>query len=166
MNVALIRWPHDTDRLAALRERQRPRLLLLEGKVNAPVSVDPFEDWIRLPADQGDVKARIDTLAQRWGRRRHHKPTLDEDGVLRVGAIWVALPPVEARLTEALLNSFGSVTSRTDLTHAGWPTGRTDRNALDVHMLRLRRRIESLPLSIRTVRSRGYVLDSNTMEGK
>ena len=37
---------------------------------------------------------------------------------------------------------------------AGAPT----RNALDVHMLRLRRRIAPLGLEVRTVRSRGYLL--------
>jgi DNA-binding response OmpR family regulator len=36
------------------------------------------------------------------------------------------------------------------------------RNALDVHMLRLRRRLEPLGLEVRTVRSRGYVLQPAT----
>ena len=34
------------------------------------------------------------------------------------------------------------------------------RNALDVHILRLRRRIAELGLEIRTVRSRGYLLQA------
>ena len=43
---------------------------------------------------------------------------------------------------------------------AGWPSGAPGRNALDVHVLRLRRRLVPLALAIRTVRSRGYLLES------
>ena len=39
---------------------------------------------------------------------------------------------------------------------------RPGRNALDVHVLRLRRRIAPLALSIKTVRSRGYLLEALT----
>jgi DNA-binding response OmpR family regulator len=41
-----------------------------------------------------------------------------------------------------------------------WPDGLPSRNALDVHMVRLRRRIAELSLEIRTVRSRGYLLQA------
>ena len=37
------------------------------------------------------------------------------------------------------------------------------RNALDVHVLRLRRRIAPLGLEIRTVRSRGYLMQTAQM---
>jgi DNA-binding winged helix-turn-helix (wHTH) protein len=84
---------------------------------------------------------------------------LDEHGVLRFGGRWVSLPPVEARLTTALLDRFGSVVSRDALTKAGWPTGTGGRNALDVHVLRLRRRLDGVGLAIRTVRARGYLLE-------
>ena len=69
------------------------------------------------------------------------------------------LPPVEARLSSALVERFGAVVSRDALTRAGWPSGAPGRNALDVHMLRLRRRLQALGLVIRTVRSRGYLLE-------
>lgn len=72
---------------------------------------------------------------------------------------WVSLPPIEHRLAEVLLEKPAAVVSREALSRAGWPGESATRNALDVHMLRLRRRIEPLGLSIRTVRSRGYVLD-------
>ena len=42
---------------------------------------------------------------------------------------------------------------------AGWPKGAPGRNALDVHVLRLRRRLAPLGLAIRTVRVRGYLLE-------
>ncbi|MDP8936794.1 MAG: helix-turn-helix domain-containing protein [Actinomycetota bacterium] len=62
-------------------------------------------------------------------------------------------------MTEALLDRFGAVASRETLIRAGWPCGAPGRNALDVHVLRLRRRLAPLPLAIRTVRSRGYLLE-------
>ena len=37
------------------------------------------------------------------------------------------------------------------------------RNVLDVHVLRLRRRLAPLGLAIRTVRSRGYMLEQATI---
>ena len=46
------------------------------------------------------------------------------------------------------------------LSKHAWPEGAPTRNALDVHILRLRRRIAELGLEIRTVRSRGYLLQT------
>ena len=94
------------------------------------------------------------------------RPELDDDGVLRRGAVWVSLPPVEARLTAALLERLGTVVSREALARAGWPDGAPGRNALDVHVLRLRRRIGPLDLVIRTVRSRGYLLEASSETGQ
>ncbi len=158
MEVVLVRWPLEHDRLVRLRNEGRPRLLLVEDGAPPPLVVDDIEDWIRVPADEADVRARADGLSRRadsrWGL-----PDLDDDGVLRVGTRWVALPPVEARLTEALLGRIGAVVSRDALSRAGWPAGAPGRNALDVHVLRLRRRLSGLGLAIRTVRSRGYLLE-------
>jgi DNA-binding response OmpR family regulator len=83
---------------------------------------------------------------------------IDDDGLFRVGDEWVALPPVEHRLARALLDRIGTVVTRDALARAGWPEGAPGRNALDVHVLRLRRRLAPLSLTIHTVRSRGYLL--------
>jgi DNA-binding response OmpR family regulator len=101
----------------------------------------------------------VDGLQRRTEARVDPAPALDDDGVLRLGDRWVSLPPVEARLTAALLDRYGAVVSRDALARAGWPAGAPGRNALDVHMLRLRRRLSPLALAIRTVRSRGYLLE-------
>jgi DNA-binding response OmpR family regulator len=91
-------------------------------------------------------------------------PELDEFGTLRFGGGWVSLPPVEARLTEALVGRLGAVVSRDALAQAGWPGGAPGRNALDVHVLRIRRRLAPLNLVIRTVRSRGYFLEARYVD--
>jgi DNA-binding response OmpR family regulator len=100
------------------------------------------------------------TLLLRHQELATDRPELDENGVLRRGAAWVALPPVEARLFSALLERMGRVTTRSDLNHAGWPAEAPDRNVLDVHILHLRRKTAALGLAIRTIRSRGYLLEA------
>ena len=134
--------------------------MLLEDGVAPPLAdPDDLEDWIRVPAGDVDLRARVEGLRRRSEARVDPSPALDDDGVLRLGDRWVSLPPVEARLTAALLDRYGAVVSRDALARAGWPEGSPGRNALDVHMLRLRRRLSPLALAIRTVRSRGYLLE-------
>ena len=157
MEVVLVRWPVELPRRTELVAQGRPRLLLVEDGSHPPVSDDPLEDWVRVPASDLDVQTRIATLAAR--AQAAAAPRLDVDGVLRFGALWVSLPPVEARLTRAMLDRFGAVVSRESLCRAGWPDGAPGRNALDVHVLRLRRRLAPVRLAIRTVRSRGYLLE-------
>ena len=158
VDVVLLRWPGDQVRRAELHEVGCPRLLLIE-EGPPPLPVDDLEDWIRMPAGEADLRARVDGLRQRASERVRPMPELDDDGVLRLDGRWVSLPPVEARLATVLLGRFGAVVSRDALAHAGWPEGAPGRNALDVHMLRLRRRLDPLALVIRTVRSRGYLLE-------
>jgi two-component system OmpR family response regulator len=163
VDVVLVRWPAEAMRRAQLATRQVPRLLLIEDEAVPPDPADCLEDWIRVPAAEIDVRARVSSLAGRADRHVTAAPTLDGDGVLRFGGTWVPLPPVEARLTVALLERFGAVVSRDNLARAGWPDGAPGRNALDVHVLRLRRRISPLGLAIRTVRSRGYLLEGSLL---
>jgi len=159
MDVVLVRWPTEELTRARLREEGVPRVLLVEGSAPPPAIADELEDWIRVPADEVDLHARVDALDRRAKARWAAAPTLDDDGVLRFAGAWVPLPPVEARLTGALIERAGAVVSRDALGRAGWPEGAPGRNALDVHVLRLRRRLAPLGLAIRTVRSRGYLLE-------
>jgi DNA-binding response OmpR family regulator len=164
VKVSLVRWPAERDRREALRRAGEPRLLLIETGT-PPLPSDQREDWIRLPADDVDLRTRIEALRRRVELEASGVPELDDHGVLRANERWVALPPVEARLVAALIGRFGAVVSRTALTGAGWPGGAPGRNALDVHILRLRRRIAPLGLAIRTVRSRGYLLEEASRGG-
>lgn len=158
VDVVLLRWPLERDRRDELRRSGQPLLLLVEDASAPPVAASDLEDWIRVPAHEGDLQARVEGLRAR-AFRGAAAPELDLDGVLRLDGRWVALPPVEARLAGALVERFGAVVSRDSLAKAGWPGGARGRNALDVHMLRLRRRVSPLALAIKTVRSRGYLLE-------
>ena len=159
-----MRWPQEELARTRLAAAGRPRLLLVTAEGAPPIIEDPLEDWIRLPAPDEDILARRDTLRRRSGRDDTGAPALDDDGVLRFRGAWVSLPPV--RLTRAMLDRFGAVVSRDSLARSGWPDGAPGRNALDVHVLRLRRRLESVGLAIRTVRSRGYLLEGGTRLAK
>jgi Transcriptional regulatory protein, C terminal len=158
VDVVTVRWPAEHLRRAELQLLGCPRLLLVEEGA-PPTPTDDLEDWIRVPAGEADLRVRIDGLRRRVDGRSWPLPELDGDGVLRFDGLWVSLPPVESRLIAALLDRYGAVVSRDILARAGWPGGAPGRNALDVHMLRLRRRLSPLALAIRTVRSRGYLLE-------
>jgi DNA-binding response OmpR family regulator len=168
MDVTMLRWPDEESRRTRISQAGEPRLLLVPDGQEPPQVDDCLEDWVRVPAQEAEVKARVDALTVR--SKNHHPasadagcapagPVLDDFGVLRVNGSWVALPPLEARLAEALLERLGAVTSRDLLIRAGWPSGAPGRNALDVHVLRLRRRLTPVGLAIRTVRSRGYLME-------
>jgi DNA-binding winged helix-turn-helix (wHTH) protein len=144
-----------------LLEAGVPRLLLLEEGHPAPDPDDCLEDWVRVPASELDVRSRVSALQFRLNAHLADLPELDHDGVLRFGSSWVSLPPVELRLTRALVDRFGAVVGREAMARAGWPDGAPGRNALDVHVLRLRRRLATVGLSIKTIRSRGYLLEAS-----
>ena len=172
MDVTMLRWPEEAGRRNSISQSGVPRLLLVADGEDPPPVADCLEDWIRLPAAESEVRARVDALAARGelhlgndhgnGQEQAPPPTtpeIDDFGVLRLNGAWVALPPLEARLAEALLERLGAVTSRDTLVRAGWPAGAPGRNALDVLVLRLRRRLQPVGLAIRTVRSRGYLME-------
>ena len=159
MDVAFLRWPEDSDRRTALVEERRPRLLLLDAGAQPPDPTDCFEDWVVLPVEERELASRTRALTARVARHQAVEPAVDGSGVLRYGDRLLVLPPVEARLANALASRFGVVVRRDSLANAGWPDGPPGRNALDVHLVRLRRRLAGIGLTLRTVRSRGYLLE-------
>lgn len=165
MKVELVQWPSEEQRLTQLRHDEVPRLVLVPEGLSPPLSPDVLEDWIRLPASEDDVRSRVGVLTDRAaGVEDARVPELDENGLLRAGDRWVSLPPVEHRLMVVLLDRYRAVASRDALARAGWPEGIPGRNVLDVHIVRLRRRLGPLGLAIRTVRSRGYLLELGSVD--
>lgn len=160
VDITLIRWPAEAERLPELRDGRVPRLLLVDSEAPPPIAADEFEDWVRMPAPSDDVQARIEGLTRRAEAAGHRHPEIDQHGVIRFNGSHTTVPPVEARIAEVLVAAFDTVVGRDVLTEAGWPGGHANRNALDVHVLRLRRRLAEVGLSIRTVRSRGYLLEA------
>lgn len=168
MDVALIRWPGDEDMRASLLAARQPHLLLVESGP-PPNDVTLIEDWIRVPAPAVDIEARLESLRRRLSqaevaRQARPVPQLEPEGILRHGERWVSLSPLEARLVSALIARPDAVVTRQALIESAWPTADPDRtslrrNALDAHMLRLRQRLPAAGLTVRTIRSRGYLLE-------
>jgi DNA-binding response OmpR family regulator len=132
-------------------------LLVVADDAEFPLALDCLEDWVASGAPEREVDARRRALAIR-AEQHAICPLLDDDGLLHHRDAWVSLSPVEQSLASAMLDRFGAVVTRDMLADRAWPSGVPTRNALDVHVLRLRRRIAPLGLEIRTVRSRGYLM--------
>jgi len=156
--VRLVRWPEESELLERLRAEGTPRLLLVRPPAPAPAVMECEEDWVRLPADDGDVRARVIALAARSSRHRPG-PRVGGDGRLRYGTHWIALSPIEHRLARVLAERFGEVVASDLLARAAWPDDGTNEGALRVHLTRLRRRLRSLGLEVQNVRGRGYLME-------
>jgi DNA-binding response OmpR family regulator len=158
VDVALVHWPAEADRLERLRARHEPRLVVVE-EGPPPTTDDWLEDWLRAPVDEEEIRIRLQTLRDRAAT--HASALTLEDGVLRVGRHVVVLPPIQARLAAALIERREAVVSRETLLRRGWPDGKPkDRNVLDVHLARLRRLVADTGVEIRTVHRRGYLLQA------
>ncbi|MFJ4964220.1 winged helix-turn-helix domain-containing protein [Streptomyces sp. NPDC088729] len=134
---------------------------MVEGGAHPPVCNDPFEDWVRAPISREDLDARVTALQNRLDSQQ--LPTLDSAGTLCFGPHSITISNVQTELMELLIEHFGEVVYRNELAqrlaqHVQRPT----RNSLDLHIMRLRRRLSLLNLVIRTAWGRGYVLESET----
>lgn len=156
VDVEVVHWPAEADRLERLRAAREPRLVVVdEGE--PPTTADVLEDWIRAPVDEADLLVRVTTRRAR--AERSAAGIALEDGVLRVGPHLVVLPPIQARLADALLERVNAVVGRDVLARRAWPEGApAGRNVLDVHMAKLRRLLAPAGLDITTVHRRGYLL--------
>jgi DNA-binding response OmpR family regulator len=126
------------------------------------------DDYLTKPFESLELTARIEVLL-----RRRSIP--DRDTILRVGDLEIdritrevrragrpiELLPREYRLLEYLMRHPGQVITRTMLFEEVWSYRYDQRtNVIDVHMGKLRRKLEDngLPPMIHTVRGSGYIL--------
>jgi DNA-binding response OmpR family regulator len=130
--------------------------LLLSPATNPPLSADELQDWVRVPSDPIEVRARVKALELRAQRLR--TPALDENGRVTVGDQWAALPLIEARLMQAFIDAFATMVPRAELAQRAWPDGGGTDNQLDVRLRSLRRRLRPLGLQISAMRGRGFTL--------
>ena len=158
-DVKLVRWPAESDRRARYRAMGVLRVLVVEGGAPAPICSDVCEDWVRAPISKDDLRARVATL--RAKAAAHRMPQVDPYGILRLAGRSVTVSRTETDLLDCLVRQFGTLVSRETL-HECLPArrGNASRNALDLHIMRIRRRIKPLGLVIRTIRGRGYLLET------
>ncbi len=153
--VRYLRWPHCERERAFCEEHRIPRLLLVGAGQRPPRISDAFEDWVRLPADDEEVAVRSQIVAER--REVFDRPSLREGTVVYRGQ-GATLSPIQAELAGRLVDSFGDLVLRRDLL-TRLPRASSNRNVLDLHMARLRRKLEPVGLSLRAVWGCGYVLE-------
>jgi len=114
-------------------------------------------DWVRTPIDVGEVALRCTRLLAVL----HPEPvaTVDEDGILRLGAHLRVLAPGDARILRLLIERAGCVVGREEVAAALWPgETRPGRACVDGPIRRLRERIAGLPLEVEAVWGRGFRL--------
>ncbi|NOL40482.1 response regulator transcription factor [Kribbella sandramycini] len=130
----------------------------MEAGVEPPVCSDPREDWVRPPVSRPDFDARVEALLTRvYGSR---VPRLDSVGTLYFDDQLVTISSAQIKLMELFVERFGEVVSRDELAERLNESAAPTRNSLDLHIMRLRRRLEGVNLAIRTAWGQGYVLEA------
>lgn len=159
-SVRLIHWPRQGTQREWCRRHSIPRILVVEPGHTPPRVVDIYEDWVRTPTSEDDLRVRARVLAQR--RLEFDRPVMEEGRELVVRRQRVRLSPSQAAIADLLTDAFGDVVLRGELARALYRhTGSgSSRNVLDLHVGRLRRKVEPLGLTIRTVWGCGYALQA------
>jgi hypothetical protein len=153
--IEVLRWPEELARRNDCAERGIPCLLLVDTDAAPPETTLPSEDWIRIPADERDLLARMNRLG-RLTAHRAPSPTIDDTDIFHVDDRWIALSSTEAALARALIKNAGGLVRRRDLLSA--LTGERRPRTLDLQIHRLRRRIAAVGFTVVAVRGRGYAL--------
>jgi DNA-binding winged helix-turn-helix (wHTH) protein len=91
-------------------------------------------------------------------------PWLDDDGLLRHQASWVAVSPHEEAVLRLFLARWGRMVPRARLAEAVWPSSPANTRALNTLVGRLRKRVEPLGLTIETIRARGFLMAARRPE--
>jgi DNA-binding response OmpR family regulator len=158
VDVVLVRWPEERGDVERLTDTGAALLYLVAGDVEPPRPTGCLEDWLRVPADERDLRARVGALELRAAAHAE-TPWVADDGVLHHGDRTTWLPPAQTRLARLLTARFTSVVPDAELIDRGSPEV-TDFGALRTEMARLRAHLRPMGLFVRRVTSRGYRLQS------
>ncbi|HEU5156940.1 MAG TPA: response regulator transcription factor [Streptosporangiaceae bacterium] len=156
-----------------LRSRSNVPVIMLTAKDSEVDKVVGLElgadDYVTKPFSSRELVARIRAVLRRRGDAEELAPAVLEAGPVRmdverhivsVGGASVQLPLKEFELLEVLLRNAGRVLTRMQLIDRVWGADYVgDTKTLDVHVKRLRAKIEpspSEPRYIVTVRGLGY----------
>jgi two-component system response regulator RegX3 len=130
------------------------------------------DDYVTKPCSGRELIARIRAVLRRGGGEAESAPSVLEAGPVRmdtdrhavtVHGAPVGMPPKEFDLLEILLRNAGRVLTRAQLIDRVWGADYVgDTKTLDIHVMRLRAKIESNaaePGHLRTIRGVGYRFD-------
>lgn len=162
---------------ARIRERGDLPIIMVTARTASQEVIAGLEagadDYVTKPVDAGELAARIRAVLRRVRTSDNEMPAqlVVGDLVLRPaegralrGDREIGLTKTEFRLLCALAQAGGSVVTREQLLERVWEYGYFgDTRLLDVHIRRLRRKIEhdpARPSVIRTVRGVGYRVEA------
>lgn len=157
-------------------QSQVPIIMLTakDGEVDKVVGLElGADDYITKPFSSRELLARIRAVLRRHGDHEELLPVVVEAGPVRldvdrhtvaVRGQGVSMPLKEFDLLEILVRNSGRVLTRAQLIDRVWGSDYVgDTKTLDVHIKRLRAKIEddpANPLHITTVRGLGYKFDA------
>jgi two-component system response regulator RegX3 len=166
-----------TEVCRALRQRSAVPIIMVtakDGEVDKVVGLElGADDYVTKPFSSRELVARIRAVLRRSGEPEELLPAVLEAGPVRmdverhvvsVGGEPVSLPLKEFELLEVLLRNAGRVMTRGMLIDRVWGSDYVgDGKTLDVHVKRLRAKIEAdpgAPLHLVTVRGLGYKFEA------
>jgi DNA-binding response OmpR family regulator len=128
------------------------------------------DDYLVKPFDPDELLARIRAVLRRIAASHHLNDAVTRFGKLRIDVnkreVWkgnrlVDLTAMEFDIFDLLARSAGRIVSRDEITEALFEREATPSDrSLDVHISRLRKKLESGHTLIRTIRGVGYVFTS------
>jgi len=157
----------------AIRQRSNVPVIMLtakDGEIDKVVGLEiGADDSVTKPYSSRELLARIKAVLRRNSEPEELLPSTIEGGPVRmdvdrhvvaVGGTQISLPLKEFELLEMLLRNVGRVLTRVQLIDRVWGSDYVgDTKTLDVHIKRLRAKIEpdpAQPVHIVTVRGLGY----------
>ncbi len=168
-----------TDVCRQLRQRSSVPVIMVtarDSEIDKVVGLElGADDYVTKPYSARELIARIRAVLRRGGDTDDSHPA---DGVLEVGPVWmdverhvvsvngspITLPLKEFDLLEYLMRNSGRVLTRGQLIDRVWGADYVgDTKTLDVHVKRLRSKIETDPANpahLVTVRGLGYKLEA------
>ncbi|WP_435202136.1 response regulator [Janibacter sp. GS2] len=161
----------------AIRQRSNVPVIMLtakDGEIDKVVGLEiGADDYVTKPYSSRELLARIKAVLRRNNEPEELVPATVEGGPVRmdvdrhvvaVRGTQVQLPLKEFELLEMLLRNIGRVLTRVQLIDRVWGSDYVgDTKTLDVHIKRLRAKVESDPASpvhIVTVRGLGYKFEA------
>ncbi|SEG43771.1 Transcriptional regulatory protein, C terminal [Saccharopolyspora kobensis] len=156
--VKFVRWPAESDVREECRALHHLCLLIVEHGAPPPEQLGIYEDWVRPPIIPEDLQARVRQLADR--AVVNAKPVLDPVGILYFKDSSITLSPTQCEMLTPLISRYSQLVYRTELREILERSGSSSSsNALDLHVMRLRRRLQLVGLSLRNVWGRGFVVE-------
>ncbi len=160
-----------------LRSRSNVPIIMLTAKdteVDKVVGLElGADDYVTKPYSKAELVARIRAVLRRRGESSDHTESLLTAGPVKIDVERhqvsindqiVSLPLKEFELLEFLVRNSGRVLTRTQLIDRVWGSDYFgDTKTLDVHVKRLRAKIEkdpANPVYIQTIRGLGYKFES------